>query len=317
MDYRKQIVEAKTIVELYRIKSLIENRISVLGDRHFKSKPDLTVSVNELKGLLLFTDSEIKYRETLEKEINVTPENSREIHKGMIDREQHKFDFNWSETKRITDEIRNKIFSGEILTIHELKKLSALATKYELYLSYVIDEPLYFHFKEHREYSKKLKEFREKCIKDLQTAQKAIKDTIKWKKDEQSKNKPEIKKLTGLESNLSTEQAKELCKLLKGEYIAPETLETNFAAVFSNKPLPEGFITVKWVKKQTRNKEEFNKRAVFDLLKLAGVKLEKTDLPTINRLICGNLNHSNWNGNRGIKTESEAYPELEIIFSQL
>jgi hypothetical protein len=121
----------------------------------------------------------------------------------------------------------------------------------------------------------------------------------------------------GLSSNLSTEQATELCNLLKGEYISPETLETNFAAVFTAKPLPIGFTTVVWVKKQKRNKLSINKKAVFDLLKLTGVDLDNTDLPTINNLICGDLKHSNWNGNKGTKTESEAYPDLKHIISLL
>jgi len=124
-------------------------------------------------------------------------------------------------------------------------------------------------------------------------------------------------KLAGFKSHLSIEQAKELCRLLRGEYIAPETTESNFAAVFINQPLPDGFNTVEWIKKQKRNKSELNKKAVFDLLKIAGVDLTKTDLPTINSLICGTLNHGNWNGNKGIKTESEAYPELKEIISKL
>ncbi|MGE0018022.1 MAG: hypothetical protein AB7S72_00020 [Draconibacterium sp.] len=131
----------------------------------------------------------------------------------------------------------------------------------------------------------------------------------------QKQNQP--KPITGLKSNISVDKAQKLCRILRGEYIPQETSEINFAAVFCEEPLPAGFTIVEWIKKQKRNKAERNKKAVFDLLKLAGINLNNTDLPTINRLICGDLTHSNWNGNKGINSKSEAYTELNNIISQL
>ncbi len=123
--------------------------------------------------------------------------------------------------------------------------------------------------------------------------------------------------LTGLKCSLSSKKAKELYLYLKGEYISQETLRPNFIALFDEGNLPVNFVRIEWILVQKRNKKQLNKKAVFDLLELAGVDMKQIDLPTMNYLICGSLKHSNWVGNKGTKKHSEAFNSLVEIFSKL
>lgn len=117
-------------------------------------------------------------------EINVTPENSNEITSRIIEREKNIFDLNMSEAKRITNEVSDKIFSGEKLSTSELKRLASLAAQYELILSKILDEPCHFYYIEHKDYSERLKTFCKKCIKELKKAQKIIERKIRLKEGE-------------------------------------------------------------------------------------------------------------------------------------
>lgn len=129
---------------------------------------------------------------------------------------------------------------------------------------------------------------------------------------------PTIK--TGFENRLNDKGIIKLYKSLTDEeYILSD--ERNFKAVFSINQLPEDFRPIIWIKKQTRNKNKVSKKAIFDLLKLTGVK-EYEDYHKINYLF--NDNNGNpinvktqnlYDNKKNSKNTSEFYNDIQKMIN--
>jgi len=127
--------------------------------------------------------------------------------------------------------------------------------------------------------------------------------------------------LSGFDASISQKNADKLYDVIVGDYIHSNTSKRCFKYLFSTKSISD-FEPVIWIKKATRGKT-LNKKALIDLLDLAGVDTNKLDLVKLNKLFAKqkdvpiDIKSANIYNNKSKNNQSEYYEDLENIFSKL